>query len=859
MKIIRMKTNHLTNPLGYWMEKPTFSWVAESDGISQNWARVEIAADPDFGEILYDSGEDASISGNAFTPDFTPVPATRYFWRVTVMADNGDTAVSAPAWFETALAPESWKAEWISSPFDKEVAPIFQKTFTAKKCPRARLSICGLGIYEAYLNGEKVGEEYLLPGFHAYDFWQQFQTFDVSSLLRDGENVLSVMIGNGWYKGRFGFTDREGERYGDQFHLIAQIDTCGGTVLATGSGWKCAAGPFGENNIYDGEFYDGQKEIPGWNQANGEADWADAVPSAMDRSGLTPRLSPPITAQERFPVAEVIHTPAGETVFDFGQEVTGWVEFTCRAKAGQLVTIRHGEILQGGNFYTENLRTAKATFTYRAAGKNERVRPHFTFFGFRYIRIEGIENPDPADFTAVVIHSNLERIGEIKTSNEKINRLFLNALWGQKGNFLDVPTDCPQRDERMGWTGDAQAFSSTACYNMDTAAFYAKFMRDMQLEQKAQNGAVPHVIPVIKKNGVPLLGSDACAWADAAAVIPWTSYLHSGDKALLAREYPSMKMWVDHLCDLDEQNGAKRLWQTGQHFADWLSLDNYKNPLDCAGGTDPYYIASAFYAYSSALTAKAAAVLGREEEAAFYAKRSEEVKAAMLREYFTPSGRCAVNTQTAYVIALYMELTPAEMRPRLIAELRRLLQENNMHLLTGFVGTSYLCRVLSQCGADADAYTLLLHEDYPSWLYEVNLGATTIWERWNSVLPDGSISDTGMNSLNHYAYGSIVEWMYRFMGGLNPVEEAPGFARIALTPRPGGNFDWVDVSLNSASGRYETRWERKDGKVCFTFRIPFNCKAALTLPAGAVVDGEALAAGEERILCAGVHSAEMAG
>ena len=238
MKIIRMKTNHLTNPLGYWMEKPTFSWVAESDGISQNWARVEIAADPDFSEILYDSGEDASISGNAFTPDFTPAPATRYFWRVTVMADNGDTAVSAPAWFETALAPESWKAEWISSPFDKEVAPIFQKTFTAQKCPRARLSICGLGIYEAYLNGEKVGEEYLLPGFHAYDFWQQFQTFDVSSLLRDGKNVLSVMIGNGWYKGRFGFTDREGERYGDQFHLIAQIDTCGGTVLATGSGWK---------------------------------------------------------------------------------------------------------------------------------------------------------------------------------------------------------------------------------------------------------------------------------------------------------------------------------------------------------------------------------------------------------------------------------------------------------------------------------------------------------------------------------------------------------------------------------------------------------------------------------------------
>ncbi|MGI5893355.1 MAG: family 78 glycoside hydrolase catalytic domain [Candidatus Merdivicinus sp.] len=858
MKIIRMKTNHLTNPLGYRMENPTFSWVAESDGIYQKWARVEIAADADFQQILHDSGEDADISGTGYTPEFTLSPAIRYFWRVTVMADNGDCATSEPAWFETAIDSADWKAVWIEPDLDKEISPIFQKTFSAADVSNARLSICGLGIYEAYLNGQKVGNEYLLPGFHAYDFWQQFQTFDLSGLLKEGENVLSVLVGNGWYKGRFGFTNDGGERYGNRFHLIAQIDAGGKTVLSTDDSWKCTAGPIGENNIYDGEFYDAAKEISGWNQVSGEAGWQGVRLSDMDRSTLSPRLSPPITEQERFSVAEVIHTPAGETVFDFGQEVTGWVEFTCRAPKNELVTIRHGEILQGGNFYTDNLRTAKATFTYRSAGKNEKVRPHVTFFGFRYIRIDGIENPDPADFTAVVIHSNIERIGDIRTSNPKINRLFLNALWGQKGNFLDVPTDCPQRDERMGWTGDAQAFCSTASFNMDTAAFYAKYMHDMELEQLAQDGAVPHVVPVIKKTiSTPFLGSDSCAWADAAAIIPWTNYLHTGDKALLAQEYPSMKLWADHLCKIDAENGEKRLWLTGFHFADWLSLDNYKEPKSSFGGTDCYYIASAFYAYSTSLTAKAAAVLGKKEDAEFFAKRSEEVKEAFRKEFFSPNGRCTSNTQTAYVVALYMDLLPEEMRPRLIAELRRLLKENNMHLTTGFVGTSYLCKVLSRYGADEDAYTLLLQEDYPSWIYEVNMGATTIWERWNSVLPDGSISDTGMNSLNHYTYGSIAEWMYRYMGGLNPIEEAPGFAKIALTPRPGGNFDWAEVSVNTASGRYMTRWEKKDGTIVFRFEVPFNCEAELTFPENAVVDGISLAAGEARILKAGCHTAEF--
>ena len=856
MNITRMKTNHLTNPLGYLMDRPTFTWTARSDGLMPVSARVEIAADADFSHILFDSGEKAEISGLGYTPDFIPEAKTRYFWRVTVKADNGDCGVSEAAWFETAMAPDGWKGEWITPPFDKEKCPIFQKTFAADGKKPARLTICGLGVYEAYLNGKKLGEEYLLPGFHAYDFWQQYQTFDLDGLLQPGENVLSVLLGNGWYKGRFGFEGNEGERYGSRFLLIAQLEEAGKILTATDSAWKCTVGPLGENNIYDGEFYNGSLEIPGWNEKNGESGWEDAVLAGEGKERLSPRLSPPITGQETFPVAEVIHTPAGETVFDFGQEVTGWVEFVNRAPKGAKLTIRHGEILQKGNFYTENLRSAKATYTYISSGKEETVRPFTTYFGFRYIKVEGFENPDPADFTARVIHSDLERTGSVKTSNEKINRLFLNALWGQKGNFLDVPTDCPQRDERMGWTGDAQAFCGTAAFNMDTAAFYAKYIHDMILEQKAQDGAVPHVVPVIKKDGQPLLGSASCAWADAAAIIPWTSYVYSGDKELLRKEYPAMKMWADWLCREDEKNGSKRLWLTGFHFADWLSLDNYKNPQDCCGGTDRYYIASAFYAYSTRLTAKAAAVLGYEEEAAFYGRRSEEVQEAFVKEFFTPTGRCAMNTQTAYVVALYMDLVPREMRPRLLKELMRLLEENNHHLTTGFVGTAYLCKVLSACGQSEEAYRLLFNEDYPSWLYEVNMGATTIWERWNSVLPDGSISDTGMNSLNHYTYGSIAEWMYRYLGGFNPIEEAPGFAAVELTPQPGTGLDWAEVAYESAAGRYETRWEKAaDGSVSYTFTIPFGCLAKLTLPKEATVDGTPLAAGETLLLKAGRHTA----
>ena len=546
---------------------------------------------------------------------------------------------------------------------------------------------------------------------------------------------------------------------------------------------------------------------------------------------------------EKIHPVELIHTPAGEQVIDFGQNMTGWVEFTCREPEGTQILLQFGEILQGGNFYNENLRTAKQEYRYTAGGKNACVRPHFTFYGFRYVKVVGISKISLDDFTGCVIYSDMEKTGRITTSNPKVNRLFENALWGQKGNFLDVPTDCPQRDERMGWTGDAQVFCTTASYNMYTPAFYRKYLYDMRKEQDTMKGAVPHVVPDIlgqierirkkkDKEAEEIAGStshSSCAWADAATVIPWTVYRMYGDKTLLKEQYGNMKAWVDRIRTIDvEKCGGKYLWNTGFHFADWLALDNYHQDSS-HGATDPYYVASVYYYYSASLTAKAAEVLGLEKDAEYYQEMADRVKEAIRREYFTSTGRLAVDTQTAMVLALKFDLAPEKFRDRLTADLCAKLVQENMHLRTGFVGTPFLCPVLTECGLVKEAYTLLLNEDYPSWLYEVNMGATTIWERWNSVLPDGSISDTGMNSLNHYSYGSIVEWMYRYMCGTDVQEGGAGFRRFVVKPYVDERFEWVSMEYNSACGKIASSWKKTKQGYDFRVEVPFDTEAEFVL------------------------------
>jgi alpha-L-rhamnosidase len=823
MKITRLKTNRITNPLGFSLGRPRISYVVtDTDAKKQLAARVEVALDESFETIVFDSGKREDVDPLAFELPIEPQPRTRYYWRVEAWADNGEHVLSETAWFETAKMDEPWSGKWIVPELGKDVHPVIGRTVALEgEIVSARAYVCGLGLYEMEINGVKVGDEYLTPHFNAYQKWLQYQTYDVTALLRQGRNEVSVCLGNGLYKGRFGFDGYSAELYGSEFALLCEIVVTyadGSTdVIASDLDWMASKSKVQDGNLYDGEVYD----------ATFESSETFAVREGdLGYERLTARMSLPVVVKQELKPIEVIHTPAGETVLDMGQNMVGWVRFRTIAPKGAVIKLSHGEVLQEGNFYRENLRTAKAEYVYTADGTETIVRPYFTFYGFRYVKVEGWPGElNPDDFTACVLYSDLEQTGHFESSNELVNRLFLNALWGQRGNFLDVPTDCPQRDERMGWTGDAQVFSGTACYNMDAYAFFGKYGYDMSREQADRGGMVPMVVPAAN-----VQGGGSSAWADAATVIPWNVYLHSGDKAILEQQFESMKGWVDYIVRADEGSGGRRLWTVGFHFGDWLALDG-SNPDSPMGGTDTDFIASAYYRYSAGLVAKAAKALGKEEEAAYYGRISEEVKQAIEDEFFSKTGRLALDTQTAYAVALFMDLVPETYKKRIVEALRKRLKIDRNHLRTGFVGTPYMNQVLSENGSNDLAYTLLLNDDYPSWLYAVKLGATTIWERWNSILPDGKISGTGMNSLNHYAYGAIAEWMYRSIAGIQPLEEAPGFRKARLAPQPDFRLQWAKASLESAAGLYRSEWSFDgDGRLTIRFSIPFHATAEVRLP-----------------------------
>ncbi len=834
MKITHLKTNHIETPLGFALERPSFSWMVEdTPDRRQTAAQFILARDPACQQVLFDSGQEdgARLDSLAYRPDIDLAPRTRYFWKVRVWGET-EYAESAPAWFETAKMDEPWQAQWITPAFeDTTLHPTLAKSFVLPMpAVNARVYLCGLGLYHLELNGQKVGNEHLTPYCNAYDRWLQYQTFDVSDHLVAGENRLTVMLGNGWYKGRYcGHGGQHHGVYGDRFALICEmrvtLQTGEEQIVSSDASWTATPAPVLASDIYDGEIYDARLA----HRPTLSADTHGVRPIAIEMHKLQARRSLPVCIhEERHPVA-VLHTPAGETVLDMGQNMVGWVRFTTHAPAGTKIHLQYGEVLQNGNFYRDNLRSAKAEYTYIADGREAVVQPYFTFYGFRYVKVTGWPGAvAPTDFTGCVVYSQMDIIGDIQTSNEKVNRLFQNALWGQKGNFVDIPTDCPQRDERLGWTGDTQVFSGTACFNMDASAFFAKFGYDLAQEQSKTGGMVPFVVPA-----VDMQGGGSSAWGDVATILPWNVYEFYGDQALLEQQFESMRGWVDFIKGVDDAAGGKRLWTVGFHFGDWLALDA-SDPASRLGGTPVDFIASAYYYYSTRLTARAAAVLGKTTLAGQYSALAEEIRAAIQKEYFTPTGRLAISTQTGFVLALFMDLAPEEFRARVINDLIARLRQDKLHLRTGFVGTPYLCRVLSNHGANDLAYRLLLNEDYPSWLYAVNLGATTVWERWNSLNPDGAVSSTGMNSLNHYAYGAIVEWMYRDMCGLNPSaanDAITGFRRARIAPKPDASLHWARARYRSAAGLFESGWRiGGQGELSFEVTIPFNVEAEVVLP-----------------------------
>ncbi|WP_017470398.1 alpha-L-rhamnosidase [Amphibacillus jilinensis] len=846
MKITKLRTNHLENPLGFQLETVRLSWVIDRDRADyarkQESAQIEIAVDTTFQSIVYDSGRDQNISSVGHQVNLELEPRTRYYWRVHVWTDTNEYLMSDTAWFETAKMCEPWQASWITPSLDKNIQPYIRKSFTLPSdadISSARLYITGLGVYQFEINGVIDHSEYLAPGFHAYDHWIQYQTYDVTDLLSSGENGIGVMLGDGWYKGRFGFDGGYHDLYGDQLMLIAEliVTLANGEeiIIKSDQSWTCHTSPISFSGIYDGEVYDARKEISNWSKPSfDDTNWFEMKEIKADMSKLQARLSLPVKVMKMLKPIEVIDTPKGEIVLDFGQNMTGWVQVDVDLPAGTKLQLKHGEVLQNGNFYQGNLRTAKAEYHYISAGDKRVIQPHFTFYGFRYVKVEGIDKAiDPNDFTACVLYSEMNQTGYIETSDSKVNQLFSNALWGQKGNFLDVPTDCPQRDERMGWTGDAQIFASTACFNMYSPAFYHKFLTDLHEEQKSLNGSVPFIVPTIKPPNDPgfVTGHGSSAWGDAATIIPWTLYLHYGDRTLLAEHFPIMQGWVDYITEIDDQNGGDRLWREGFHFGDWLALDG-TDPMGMMGGTDPYYIASAYYCYSAQLLVFAARALDKKELADHYQQLTDQIKQAIYREYFSVEGRSTIPTQTAYVVALYMNLIPENKKARVANDLKERILKEDVHLTTGFVGTPYLCAVLSEHGYNELAYTLLLNENYPSWLFAVNLGATTIWERWNSLKADGTISGTGMNSLNHYAYGSIVDWMYRYMCGINPVADGAGYQKFRIEPMPDIRLDYAKARFQSPKGMIESGWEILDDGMTLSFdlTIPFDSEADVILP-----------------------------
>ena len=703
------------------------------------------------------------------------------------------------------------RSEWIKG-CEKNLrgGTVYLKNFRcAAKAEKAMLEITALGVYEAKLNGERIGDFILAPGWTSYLNRLQVQSYDVTDMLKT-ENSLEVTVGQGW---RAIANKRDGSDflgYRDTA-LIAELTLtyADGTTesIVTDSSWTARESKLRYTNIYDGDIYDATFKA-------GSARHCICVD--LEKDMLIPQEGEKIVEHERMPALQIIKTPAGETVIDFGQNMTGYVEFRIKGTPGAQVTISHGETLdRDGNFYNANYRSARAQIKFTCDGEEHIYKSALTFFGFRYIRLENW--PDEIrkeNFTAVVVHSDIRRTGYFECSDEAVNRLFKNIIWGQKGNFLDVPTDCPQRDERLGWTGDAQVFVRTASLNFDVERFFKKWLRDLAADQ-GRDGCVPHVIPNISDD----MGGSS-AWSDAAVICPWEIYRTYGDKAVLEEQFDSMKAWIDWMRERSE-NGRR---SGGSHFGDWLGLDSPEGSYK--GSTPEDLIATAYYKYSTELFIKAAHALGRD--VAEYENIPAEAAKAFRREYME-NGRVKNATQTGCVLALFFDIT--DDRAATATQLNELVKRAG-HLETGFVGTPYLLHALSDNGYAETAYDLLLRREYPSWLYPISKGATTVWEHWDGIKPDGTMWSTDMNSFNHYAYGAVADWMYGAAAGINSDPDRPGFEHIIFRPVTDRRLDFVKASIDTRRGTVASEWRRENGRIKYIFTVPEGCCAL------AIIGGE---------------------
>ena len=831
----------------------------QSERESARQIAYRISADNGWDSGRVESAQSAQIvyDGPALTS------RQRVNWSVEVEDETGALTRSETAFWEMGLLnPDDWQAEWIAGdltggPHNPMPAPFLRRPFEVTqpvKC--ARLYATALGVYECEINGHKVGDDVLAPGWTDYFKRLDYQTYDVTTMISQGDNVLGAVLGDGWYCGHIGWRQRQ--NYGQKPHFCGQLEIefedGSRQTIASDGGWRFAYGPILSADLLIGEDYDARLEMDGWSApdfAGGEC-WRAVLVAPDPELNLTASQAPPIVrAEEILPIGT--HRHGAAVIFDMGQNMVGRVKIKVSGARGQTLKFRFAEILAegplaaGGPIYTENLRgqAAQQTNHYTLRGDGEEAwEPRFTFHGFRYVEVTGLVGELAPDFLmGVVLHSAAEKTSDFECSDPLVNQLWRNIDWGWRGNSLDVPTDCPQRDERLGWTGDAQVFVPTSCFLRDVPAFWTKWARDVADAQQP-DGSVPCVVPMpgtyeavtSEQGGVSGPWHDGGpAWADAVLICPWTLYRRYGDVRVLQENYGVFKDYLDYLENTARDNmrcdeGAE-YWRG---FGDWLALDGSGQTT---GGTPTELIGTAFYAHCADLMSRIARATGNAEDETRYRELFESVARTFCERFVTPAGRLSPPYQTPYVLALHFNLLPLDLRADALKELVGEIKHRGGKLSTGFVGTSYLPFVLSENGAPESAYELLFQQDWPSYLYAVTQGATTIWERWDGWTQKNGFQDPGMNSFNHYAYGAIGDWLGQVVAGIRAGEA--GYQSFALQPRPGAGLRAATSHYDSLYGRIESAWKIEDGEWIWDFVVPANTTATVTLPDGETFEASA--------------------
>ena len=853
IKIKSIQVNYQNEPLGI-VGPIQVNWKIESDkkAVIQKAYHLIVRKDDD---IVFDSGKVQSEESAHIPVDIKWKDICKYHISVkTYTADEESNW--ACTFFVTGYQDiNRWQGEFVSAEpiedADKSYGTMVRGTFeVAKEIASAYLVSSAHGLYRPYVNSVKVGYDELTPGWTSYDKRLQYQIVDVTENIVQGKNVWGAMLGAGWYKGDMSFNHKR-NFYGKQTAFGGQIviDYKDGTrdIIKTDKSFKGSKTPVLFSEIYDGEIYDATLEQPGWCDKDfDDTAWIAVEVVERNKSTLVPQEGRGVRKITEILPKEIITTPAGDTVINFGQNLTGWCQFIVEnPNRGDVVELNCFEVLDSyGNVYLDNLRGAKETIKYICkGGKKECFHPNFTFMGFQYVKVAQFPGEiKKENFKAYALHSDLDETGSFECSNPLINQLQHNIKWGMKGNFVDVPTDCPQRDERLGWTGDAQIFCSTATFLMNTYPFYSKWMKDVAADQ-TEDGAVPHVVPDIltgysdedKFMKMGTVGSSA--WGDVAVIEPWNMYLYFGDLSIIRTQFTSMKKWIDFMTTNSKETV---LFNYKLQFGDWVALDAEEGSY--FGATPVEYTCAAYYVYVTGLFAKMARAIKEDIIAEEYEQLYVKLKKSFVEHFVNENNEITIETQTAQIVALYFGLVEGEVKSNTIAKLKKLLDKENGHLVTGFIGTPYFTHALSENGCLKEAYDLLLKDDFPSWLYQVKMGATTVWEHWDGLKPDGTMWSADMNSFNHYAYGSIGDWIYRVVGGIKPDESNPGFKHFVIAPEIGGGLDYAKTDYESIYGNIHVDWKNENGLVALNLTIPANTSATIFLKqANALKDCDGIA------------------